>query len=522
MRVFHGDIVTCDRDNSVFEYLVEDGGRIVYIGNELTKRSHLHESELVELGDSALLPAFGDGHIHFSNWAVFNSTFDVRKANSIEAIGPIIKDYAASDQKARVITGTGHSMHTVAEKRLITRTELDQIIKDRPIYLVSYDGHSAVANSEAIGLFPQSVRDLRGFNLESGQIQNEAFFKANDYITKKIPVLTMIDYILRGADTLADYGVGLVHTVEGIGFPRDLDVDLVRYLARGAQVNFRIYFQTMDLKKVLKRKLPRVGGCFECALDGCFGAKDAALLEPYTDDPDNRGILFYNDKVVAAFVKQANRAGLQIQLHCIGDAAVVQAVAAIEAALLDYPREDHRHTLIHACLIPEETLEKIASLGIGITLQPGVLTSPLEPMEYLESILGERAHTISPLKKLIEMGIKVSGGSDGSVTEPNPIDGIYAACNYHDPEQSISIPEALRMYNYNIAHTSFDEKERGTLEEGKIADMVILNQNPLKLEPQDLLNLKAEKTYLAGEEYVRGKTIPRAVLDSLRGRSKPV
>jgi len=521
MQIFHGDIVTCDQNNSVFEYLVEENGKIIYIGDEPT-RSYLHSSERIELGSRALLPAFGDGHIHFSNWAVFNSTFDVRNVTTLEEIGPIIKDYSASDKKARVITGAGHSMHTVAEKRLITRTELDQIIKDRPIYLVSYDGHSAVANSAAIGLMPQSVRNLRGFDLESGQIQNEAFFEATDYITKKIPALALIKYILRGVDTLADYGIGLVHAVEGIGFPRDIDVDLVRHVARGSQVNFRIYFQTMNLKKVLKRKLPRIGGCFDAALDGCFGVKDAALLEPYADDPDNRGILFYSDETVTDFVKQANRAELQVQLHCIGDAAVVQAVSAIEAALLDYPREDHRHTLVHACLIPDQTLEKIASLDIGITLQPGVLTSPLEPMEYLEGILGERAATISPLKKLLEMGIKVSGGSDASVTVPNPINGIYAACNYLDPEQSVSIPEALRMYTYNIARTSFDENERGSLEEGKVADMVILNENPLQMSTGDLMRLKVEKTYLAGQEYTPGKTIPQAILNSLKNRSKHV
>jgi len=519
MQIFHGDIVTCDQNNSVFKYLVEDNGNIIYIGDEPT-RTYLHSSEKIELGSRALLPAFGDGHIHFSNWAVFNSTFDVRNVTSLDEIGPVIRDYAASDKKARVITGTGHSMHTVAEKRLITRTELDQILKDRPVYLVSYDGQSAVANSAAIGLMPQNVRELRGFDLESGHISHEAFLKANDYITSKIPAPALINYILRGVDTLAGYGVGLVHAVEGIGFPRDMDVDLVRHVARGSQLNFRIYFQTMNLKKVLKRKLPRIGGCFECALDGCFGVKDAALLDPYSDDPGNSGILFYSDKAVTDFVKEANRAELQVQLHCIGDAAVVQAVSAIEAALLDYPREDHRHTLIHACLIPEQTLEKIASLDIGITLQPGVLTSPLEPVEYLESILGERAYKISPLKKLLDMGIKVSGGSDASVTVPDPIEGLYAACNYYDPEQSISIPEALSMFTCNIARTSFDENERGSLEEGKIADMVILNENPLQMSPGDLKRLKVENTYLAGQEYTPGKTIPRAIIDSLKNRAK--
>lgn len=521
MQIFHGDIVTCDQDGSVFKYLVEEEGKIIFVGHELPA-VYADCSEIVELGPNALLPAFGDGHIHFSNWALFNSTFDVRSAATIAEIKPIIKSYADSDPKAKVIFGFGHSKHTLSEKRLITRTELDEASKDRPVYLVCYDGHSAVANSAAIGLLPPKIRALRGFDLESGQLFHEAFLEATDLISGRIPPIKLMSSIVKGIDALANYGIGLVHTVEGVGFPRDLDVDLVRFVARSAQIQFRIYFQTMEVNKVLKRKLPRIGGCFACALDGCFGAKDAALLEPYSDDDQNKGILFYSDNVVMDFVKRANQAGLQVQLHCIGDAAVAQAVKAIEAALDDYPRMDHRHTLIHACLIPEPILEKIASLGIGVTLQPGFLISPLEPADYLEKIIGERARQSSPIRKMFEMGIHVSGGSDGPVTVPNPIEGIYGACNHHDPEQSVSIIDALRMYTYNIARTSFDEKERGSLGKGKLADMVILNKNPLQLAPGNLLDLKVEKLYLSGEEYAEGRSLPGILIKSFKNRSRAV
>jgi predicted amidohydrolase YtcJ len=521
MKVFYGDIVTCDEKGTVYQYLVEDEGKIVFVGDKLP-RTYMRESGQIDLGPKAILPAFGDGHIHFSNWAIFNSTYDVRAAQSIDDVGPIIKEYAERDPGAKVLVGFGYSKNSIAERRLITRTELDDIVKDRPIYLINYDGHSAVANSAAIGLMPMEIRSLHGFNLESGQLFNEAFLKANDFITNKIPVTRLLSSMVKGMDTLAGYGVGLVHPVEGVGFPRDLDVDVVRFVARSAQLEFRVYFQTMDIKKVLRRKLPRIGGCFACQLDGCFGAKDAALLEPYSDDPENRGILFYSDEKVIDFVKAANRAGLQVQMHCIGDAAVNQAVRAIESALEDFPRNDHRHTLIHACMIPEETLEIIAALKIGITLQPAVLTSPLEPPDYLEKILGDRFITGSPLRKMVDMGIHVSGGSDGPVTIPDPIEGIHAACNQHNPDHSLNVHEALRLYTYNIAYTSFDEKERGTLEEGKAADMVILNRNPLKLDPADLLKLKVEKLYMAGREYEKGKKVPQVIFESIKKLGRPV
>ncbi len=517
MKIFHGTIITCDWDSSVYQYLVEDEGKIAFAGNYLPNiYANLESADYIELEERALLPAFGDGHIHFSQWALFNSTFDVRSASSIEDTGKIMQLYAANDPQAKMILGFGHNPLTVKEKRLITRPEMDRFIKDKPAALVSYDGHSAVANSKAIGLLPYKIRELRGLNLETGLINSEAYLKGTNYLISKIPLSAILTSLINSLNELAVYGVGLVHTVEGIGYPKDRDVDLVRFITKGSQIRFRTYLQTMDLKKVKKRNLAGVGGCFDCALDGSFGLKDAALLEPYTNDDHNNGTLFYSDGKIINFVKKANRAGLQVQLHCIGDAAVVQAVKAIEAALEDYPREDHRHTLIHACLIPDYILEKIAELGIGISLQPGFLVSQLEPRHYLEELLGNRAAEIWPLKKLMSMGINISGGSDGPVTNPDPLIGIYAACNHPVSGCSLDLKDALAMYTYNIAHTSFDEKKLGSLEAGKEADMIILNKNPYDLKTASINDLKVEKLYLSGEEYSGNKTVAGALFSSLK------
>jgi predicted amidohydrolase YtcJ len=522
MRVYHGNIVTCDDNNAVYSYLVEKDGRIIYVGDQLPA-SVGRGSEKIELGEKALLPAFGDGHIHYSNWAHFNSTFDVRKAAGFEEIGAIIKRYAKQDPHAKVLFGFGHSIHSVREKRLITRTELDAVVKDRPIYLVCFEGHSAVVNTAGIGIMPPKIRALPGFDLETGRLTREAFLEATDYVSGRVSIPRLLKAIVSGFDTLADYGVGLVHTVEGIGYPRDLDVDMIRFLTRGAQQQFRVYFQTMDVDKILKRNLSRVGGCFACALDGSFNAGDAALLEPYCDDPENRGILFYSDREVKKFVSRANREGLQIQLHCIGDAAVTQAVEAIEAALKENPRTDHRHTLIHACLIPEHLLDKIAALGIHVTVQPGFYTSPLEPAEHMSNLIGyDRAARIFQFRSMLDLGINVNGGSDGPVLIPNPIEGLYGLCNHDNPRESVTVAEALRIFTINVARTSFDDEERGSLEKGKVADMVVLNRNPLEFEPANLLDLKVEKLYIAGRPYEKKRTLLRTALNSLMNSSRKV
>jgi len=335
--------------------------------------------------------------------------------------------------------------------------------------------------------------------------------------------------MLAGIDTLAGYGIGLVHSVTGIGFPADMDVTLESMFARGLAnpLAYRVFFQTMDVGKVQKRKLPRIGGCFATALDGCFGSVDAAMREPYEPAARlptelGRGVLYYSDNQVAAFCKEANRRGLQIEMHAIGDAAFDQAVGAIAAALDDFPREDHRHTIIHACLPTRGGLETCAKLGIRIAVQTAFLQWDQEPLEYLESIMSARAFDISPLRTMTDMGIELSGGSDAPCTVPDPIQGIWAACNHYVPGQSLSVQEALNLYTRNAARGSFDERERGSLEVGKRADMIILNRNPLALAPADLRSLKVEQLLLEGKPYVAGQGSASLLLRGLANGNRKI
>ncbi len=523
MNIYHGKIITVDSQNNIYQYLVEDQGKILHVGNTLPPEYHQNGSN-IELGERVLIPAFGDGHLHLSNWSLLAISFiDVREANNISEIQELISEFLASNHKLKLMIGFGVSKHSVAEKRLITRMELDQACPDIPLIIACYDGHSAVFNSRMLEKFPEEVTRLHGFYEDQGHLFNEAYYEGIDYGTSLVPPLDLVNSILNGYNLLAENGIGVIHTTEGIGFPNDLDITLVSMIAKARTVKnrfqTRLFFQTMDIEKVKKRKLPRIGGCFATGLDGCFGACDAALHEPYTHDSANKGILYQTEEEVFEFAKKANRAGFQIEMHAIGDAAVSRAVGAIKTALQDFPREDHRHTIIHACLIPPDDLKTIADLGIGLTMQPGFLISRLEPVEYLEEILGSRVKGSSPLRLIVENGIHLSGGSDAPVAHPDPIEGIYGACNHpYDPEQSLSIMQALKMYTYEIAWGGFDENERGSLEPGKIADMVILNQDPLVLNPKDLLSLKVDTLYLGGQAYQPGMGIPGMLWNSLRGQ----
>lgn len=511
MKVFEGTIITCDEKNTISHFLVEDGGIIAYVGNELPIQ--YKDIPKVNLGKRVLIPSFVDTHMHFASFATFHAGLNVMEARSNKEIGDMLREYVRKN-KEPIVLGFGASPYSVSERCLITKAELDAVCNDKPVMIVKYDGHACIVNTVLLEKVKAKASKLRGYHEETGEMQQEAFFFVSDYITNSISPLELIANMKQAVDYIASKGIGMIHTVSGVGFPRDIDVDLERWLGRGLTNGFqmRVFFQTLDVEKVKKRKLERIGGCFATALDGCFGSLDAALLEPYANT-ENKGVLYYTDEQVIDFCKKANRANLQIELHAIGDAAFNQAAKAIKAALDDYPRNDHRHGIIHACLPTTEGLEICRDYKIQIPVQTSFINWAQEPDEYIQEILGERNKKLNPLNTFKNYSITLSGGSDAPCTDPDPMLWIHNAVNHSTEEESITVYDALRMCTYNGYAASFDEKERGSLEASKIADMVVLSDNPYEVEKEKLKEIKVERLYLKGERYktVKQRSVPLIV-----------
>lgn len=500
MTIFEkGTFISCEDNNRIFTVLIEDQGKIVHTGDTIPEQfSTLRDR--INLKGQCIVPAFGDTHMHFESFALFNATLDVRNARDFEELSDTIRDYEKNHPRERLLLGFGCSAHVVREKRLPDRNVLDKITS-KPLFLVKYDGHAGVANTSLLKKLPRPIMNTAGFIEASGHFFQESFYAAVNHLTKSVSPYTVLKNLISAADALAQKGVGFVHTSEGVGFVLDIDVDIMRFAARGLPIDFSIYFQTMDVNKIIRRKLPRIGGCFATALDGCFGSEDAALIEPYTNNQDNKGVLFYPQQKVNDFVRNANRANLQIAVHAIGDAAVAQAITAYEEALKDFPRNDHRHIIIHADLMPRPLLERAAKIGVHIAVQPPFLYWNHEPLSYLEHIIGTRAHELIPLKDMIDYGVRISGGSDAPCTIPNPIMSIHAACNHPNTDQRISVLDALKMHTNWCACFTFDESTRGTLTEGKVADFVALDQNPLTIPAERIKDIRITGCYLKGKKY---------------------
>jgi predicted amidohydrolase YtcJ len=374
-----------------------------------------------------------------------------------------------------------------------------------PLLLVKYDGHAAAANSALLQDFPSDVTSDPGFNAETGWLYQNAFYKGVNYVTAKISPLKILASMRRASAELAGAGVGYLHTVEGIGFKNDMDITTILAARHGLSQYFKVFFQTTDVDQVTRRGLKQIGGCFKLALDGCLGSEDAAIRGGYYNNPQNTGFLLYSQEEVNDFCIRANRAGLQIAMHAIGDAAVDQAISAYEAALADLPRQDHRHIIIHADLIPPPMIRRAAKLGLCIALQPNFLRWPQEPPEYLQKILGPRADELLPLRSLVDQGVLISAGSDAPSTVPNPVESLYNCCNHPNPSQSVDIRQALKMHTLWAAKMGFDEGRYGSLAPGKTADFVVLSANPLTIPRENLRELRVMETYLSGRRFDPGQ-----------------
>ena len=521
MRIYQGSILTVNQTDDVVRYLVEDNGRIVFTGNVLPDK--YKDAELIDLGKRALIPAFCDTHQHFASFSLFHAGLNVMECASNTEILEGIRSFKHRC-KDRIMIAFGASPYSVRERRLVSREEIDSVCDDKPVFLVKYDGHACIVNSALLKLVDSKVKTLRGYHPDTGEMNQEAFFAVSDFITNSIQIPTLIRNMQMAVDYEASRGIGMIHTVSGVGFPMDMDISVEKWFARSVQHGFqiRVFPQSLNIKTATSRKLPRIGGCFECALDGCFGSHDAAMNDPYIDEIGGNGVLYYSDERVTEFCKAANRAGLQIEMHAIGDRAFDQATKALKTALDDYPREDHRHGIIHGCLPTPDGMKICQNYHIQLPMQIAFDNWKQEPPEYTESILGnERNRSLNPVRSFMEAGCTVSFGSDAPCTDPDPVMWLHKAVNHSNPDEAVTVQQALRMCTYNGYYTTFDEKDRGSLETGKIADMVILSDNPYKMPKDKLRDLKVEKLILSGEDYKpQSRSVVSAILNGVFSNKK--
>ena len=503
--------------NITYRELLIRNGRIVW-GGDLVPEELAKGAVRLDMGGRCVVPGFIDTHTHFSSAGFFSLGLDVRSATTVQEVVDMTAEFCRANPRAKQVLGFGLSSFSVKERRLPTREELDRASPETPVLLVIYDGHSAVVNSKYIErtTMPAETRGFEGgnkLNDKNGYLTRDAFYLAVEEITASVKQLDLLKGVVNGAWLAARNGVTNIHALEGVGFPEDSDVRDVLRISAILPNSLVVYQQTRSPERAASFGLPRMGGCFSMAIDGCFGARDAALLEPY-EGTDETGIIYVEQEEFNDIASRAHRLGMQLSAHAIGDRAIETVITGVENALREHPAPDHRHRIEH-CYIPnDKQLERIAAAGIYVATQPIFLDFNLEPAWYMESLLGrERYARFAPLRTMHDLGIPVAGGSDAPVSPMAPLPAIQAACQHFVPEQSLDRFEAVSLYTRNAAALAFQDAERGTLTAGKRADFVVLDRDIMEVPLEDVSKLSVEETWIRGRPLpARNPGLPTTLL----------
>ena len=238
-------------------------------------------------------------------------------------------------------------------------------------------------------------------------------------------------------------------------------------------------------------------GSIKIVVDGSLGARTAALHEPYNDEPATRGMTLYSPEELKAMVKKAHEADFQLAIHAIGDRALDMVLTALETVLKEMPRENHRHRIEHASVLSEELVRRMKELEVIASIQPHFIVSDFWAADRVGST---RSRWVYPFQTLIRKGIPTVAGSDGPVEPIDPLLGIHAAVvreGLH--EERITVEDALRFYTVNAAYASFEENVKGSIEAGKLADLVVLSKDPRAIPPDEIRDVGVEMTIVGGK-----------------------
>lgn len=522
-------------DGKKAESLAISEGKVKKIGSDKEVESLIGEDTyVIDLKGKAVVPGFNDTHVHLVGYGAAINAVDLNGVSSIDELITKCKDFIDEKQidPGKWVYGRGWNQNLfVADgKRFPTNEDLDKISTEHPILLIRVCGHIGLSNSKAL----QNVGITEDTFIAGGSFDKNSAGKPNGIIREAslewykkniVPKPSLEDIkisILSGAQELLKWGVTSIHSEDSydLGYGGDfMDIyKAYKELETEGRLPLRVYQKVSlpkheDIEKFLKTGL-RTGdgsnfykiGPVKQWCDGTMGARTAALTEGYSDDPENRGILVYEEEELYQNILLAHNSGMQVCLHAIGDRALSTVLNAYERVISE-SNLPHRHRIVHCQVGNLGLYEKLARLGISINIQP---LSTASDLNMMNSRLGsDREKESHNWRTITDLGVCISASSDVPVELPNVFYGIHAIVNRKDlndkpkngwlPEQAVTVEEALKMYTINSAWNEFEEEIKGTLTEGKLADMVILDKDPLMVDSGSIKDIRVLATLIDGK-----------------------
>ncbi len=547
-------VYTVDEEISVAEAVAISGDRIVYVGSSGDVFKKYKARNILDLDGKPVYPGFIDAHVHLLGFGSSMMIVNLVGTASIEQIQQRIAERVKTSKPGTWIRGRGWDQNDWPRKEFPTYRDLDKVAPNNPVYLTRIDGHATWANKKVLEIasITSATEDPPGGKIvrdKEGNPTGILIDNAQALISDFIPPASeeeVAEAIRRAVNKWPEYGITSVQDM-GVGlktielYKKFIDegrFPIRNYVAIGGEGETLDYYREHGVEIGYGNNHLTVRS-IKLVADGALGSRGAALSEPYSDDPENRGLTRLSEKQIQAVAESAIVKGFQVCTHAIGDRANAYTLDAYEKAFKGESGQKYRFRIEHAQTLAESDIPRFKKLGVIPSMQPTHCTSD---MYWAEARLGpKRIRGAYAWRSLMKTGVIICGGSDVPVEDPNPILGFYAAITRQDAEgrprdwrdvqqyfqlssqgivdtsafqngwygsEKMTREEALRAFTIWAAYGAFEEDLKGSIEAGKLADLVVLSKDIMTIEPRDIPATEVLMTFIGGKvAYERGKPL---------------
>jgi predicted amidohydrolase YtcJ len=521
----NGNVYTVTEKRPKAETIAVKANRIVFVGsNDNAKK--FHTAKIVDLHGRTVVPGFTDAHCHIFGIGEREMRLNLEGTNSLEDFLARVKERVDKTQAGKWITGRGWIETFWKPPQFPTRQDLDKIAPKNPAFLTRADGHASIANSAALKIarIDENTPDPFGGQIlrKNGEPNGMLLDNAQDLVTRNIPKPTegeREEALLRGIDREVKLGWC---EIQNAGSHKE-DVDLIRKAFETGKIKIRfvnaVYGPGEDAQNFL-REGSTINAfdhhftqrTIKVLVDGALGPRGAALLKPYSDAPETSGFLTEKPEELRPMFEEALRRGIQVETHAIGDRANRLILDLYEQAFKAVSPDERkirepRWRIEHAQIVDPDDIPRFAKLGLIPSMQP---SHAINDLFFAPARLGmDRLVGAYAWQSFIKSGCIIPGGSDAPVERGEPMIEFYAAVarksikgqsgeGWH-PEQAVSREDALKMFTIWPAYAAFQEKDKGSIEVGKLADFTVLTQDVMKIPEAEILETRNEMTVIGGE-----------------------
>lgn len=524
--VINADIRTMDKAAPKAQALAVWGNKIIAIGTtaDINKLKGA-KTQIIDAGGKLVMPGFNDAHVHFTEGGFQLSLVDLRDAKSPQEFAARIKAFAGKLKKGEWILGGRWDHENWTPNDLPTKDLIDAVTPDNPVFVQRLDGHMGVANSAALKLagIDKNTKDVDGGVIvrdANGNPTGVLKDTAMEIVDKVIPAPSF-EQNLAGAQAATDYAASLgVTSVQDMSAGAGLGA--YQELLRQGKLKTRIYAGNQlgnwqhlangGVRAAFGDPMLRVG-TLKGYSDGSLGSTTAWFFEPYKDSPNTSGLAVTEPNVIYSYVSGADKAGLQIMVHAIGDRGNATVLDTYERVAKENGARDRRFRIEHAQHLRTDDIARFGKSGVVASMQPVHLP---DDGRWAGNRLDEkRLKGTYAFRTLLDSGAHVAFGTDWAVAPLNPFFGVWAAVtrrtaddknpNGWIPEQKITVDEAVRAYTVGSAYAEFQDNVKGTLSVGMLADFIVVSDNIFTIDPVKISNVKVVTTVVDGKIVYQSK-----------------